>query len=61
VIVGEICIIDISLNNETAEEAGINECTQHYWPNHDVYIEWREYVLWGGWGAGISGIHDVVC
>jgi hypothetical protein len=35
-IVGEMCIIDVSLNNETAEEAGVKKPTHHHWCNHGV-------------------------
>jgi hypothetical protein len=60
-IVGEMCVIDISLNNETAEEAGVYERTHHHWRNHGVYIEWREHVPWGSQDAGIGDVHDLVC
>jgi len=38
-IFGEVCIINIGLDNETTEETGVDECTQHHWSNNDIRIE----------------------
>jgi len=54
-VVGEIRIIYICLDDKTAEEAGGNECTQHYWSNGDGCVECCDLRRQGG--AGIGGIH----
>lgn len=55
-IVGKIRIIHIRLDDETAEEAGINECTQHHRSDDDGWIECCDFKSQGG--AGIRRIHD---
>ena len=54
-IFSEIRIIKVGLDNETAEEGGVDNRTQHYWSNNKIWIEGA--LAGTGNRGGVGSIH----
>jgi hypothetical protein len=54
-IFSEVRIIKVGLDNETAEEAGVDKRTQHYRSNNNIWIEGA--LAGTGSRGGVGSIH----